>query len=150
MYQERMFHTWQEGLIHFIVVVAIPLVPIVIYMMTKSTSDSYLYVLLLTVIISLAYEFLSMPQKCSTFLKVENIICCSILTIMFIWTFFLLNYSSGSEAKERIGVADYILVFLFIIPVIVTIIEIVRCVVFDIKSSKVSPDDNNLKGAATV
>ena len=150
MYQERMFHTWQEGLIHLIVVMAIPLVPIVIYMMTTSTSDSYLYVLLLTVIISFAYEFLSMPKKCSAFLKVENILCCSTLAIMFIWTFFLLNYSSGSEGNESISVADYILVSLFIIPVIVTIIEIIRCIVFDINSSKVSPDDNNLKGAATV
>ena len=145
-----MFHTWQEGLVHLIVVMAIPLLPVVIYVMTESVSDSYLYVLLLTVIISFAYEFFRMPTKCSIFLKIENIICCLTLGAMFIWTLFLLTYASGSEGNESISISDYVLISLFVVPIIATLVEVVRCIVFDIKSNRNTPNDNNLKGAATV
>ena len=154
MYQERMFETWKKGLLHLAIVIALPIFPIIIYMITENNRDSYLYVLLLTVIVSLLYEFMNLPNtRCGIFLRVENIICCISLTIMLIWNLFslLFTYERGNTSPEAISITDCILVSLFIIPIIVVIIEIGRCIKLDIESSKYPPSDNNLvKGASTV
>lgn len=153
MYQERMFDTWQEGILHLVIVIAIPIIPIIIYMITKGTSDTYLYVLLLTVIISFIYEFFHRPSnKCSRFLKVESIICTSTLAIMFVWALFMLTYASDNEREDiSIKASDFVLISLFLVPIFITVIEIVRCIIIDFKSSDFQPQENNLvKGASGV
>lgn len=154
MYQERMFETWKKGLLYLAVVIAMPILPVIIYMITGSVGDGYLYVLLITVIGSFVYEFMNFPsEKCELILKTENIICCVTLTIMLVWDLFLLllTYSNENNIDENIKTSVYFLVGLFGIPVIIIIIEIIRCVVLDVQSSKYKLDKNNLvKGAREV
>ena len=76
-YKGRMFSTWKEGLLHLAIVVAFPIFPIIIYMLTDRNHDSYLYVLILTVVVSLLYEFMKSPgAQYSLSLTIETIICC--------------------------------------------------------------------------
>lgn len=153
MYQERKFETWRQGLLNLAIVIAMPILPIIIYMITENKCDSYLYVLLLTVIVSFIFEFMNSPNgECSTFLKVENIICCVDLFIMLIWALFgLLFTQSNGYSCNALGIGDYILLSLFGVPIVITLIEIVRCIINDINSSKFQPNKKNIvKGAALV
>lgn len=176
MYRDRMFETWKKGLIHLTIVIAIPILPIIIYMITEPKWNGYLYVLEITVAVSLAYEFLKFPnEECSKILKTENIVCCVNSVVMIIWAFFLLllTYTDkddivegATDAEKVVGAENVvestitnndiktsalILVFLFVIPIIVTIIEIIRCIILDFKISKFQPCENNLvKGARGV
>ncbi len=172
MYRERMFETWKEGLLHLAIVVVIPILPIIIYMITEPKWNGYLYVLVITVTVSLAYEFINFPdENCGKILKAENIVCCVNSMVMIIWALFLLlltytnkadvvegatdaNNAAGVESAittNDIKVCAFILVFLFVIPVIITIIEIIRCIILDFNISKFQPSENNLvKGAREV
>lgn len=154
MYQERMFETWKKGLLHLVIVIALPIIPVIIYMFTECVSNSYLYVLLLTVIGSFLYEFMNLSNSnCNVVLKIESIICSVFLIIMLIWDLFslLFTYSGENNTGVPIKTSDYVLVSLFIIPVIVVIIEIIRSIIYDIKASQFTPTEKNLvKGAATV
>lgn len=153
MYQERKFENWRQGLLYLAIVIAMPILPIIIYMITENKCDSYLYVLLLTVIISFLFEFMSSPNSaCSTFLKVENVICCVDLLVMLLWAFFRLLFTqSNGYSCNSLGIGDYILLSLFGVPIVITLIEIVRCIINDIKSSKFEPNEKNIvKGAALV
>ena len=147
MYQERKFDTWKEGLIYLVIIIAIPLIPVIIYMKTKEPKDNYLYILLLSVIFSFCYEFIRANNNCSTFLKLENIICCVVLAGMFICDFYLMVYYAETS-KDKLVKADYILVFLFLVPVISTIVEIFRAVIADINANKNKAQQNIVDGAS--
>ena len=152
MYIERKFENWIAGLVHLAIVIVMPIFPVAIYMITKGQSDSYLYVLFLTVIFSFAYEFTNgYIRNCSLWIKIETIVCTATLILMFLATVFLLYLSlEAKDGSLNFGVFNIILLSLFIVPIIVTIIEIVRSIVYDIEAGKFSLDENNLKGAFKV
>ena len=128
----------------------LPLISIGVYL-TKDTRDSYLYVLFVTTEISLIYEFLNMRnKKYSLILKLENIVCCFVLFGLLIWDVFMLTYVSSNAITDNVKKSDYVSFSLFGVLIIVTIIEIIRCIVYDINSSKHLPDKNNMKGAFKV
>lgn len=152
VYKERKFESWVEGLLYLAIVIVIPIFPVIIYMITNGESDSYLYILLLTVIISLIYEFMNgYSRNCSIWLKVEHIVSSVVLILMLLITVFLLFLivSQGYETKD-FETIDYILPSLFLVPVINTIIEIIRCIVYDIQANGYHLGKNNLKGASKV
>ena len=152
MYQERKFETWKQGLLNLAIVIAIPIIPIVIYIITENKCDSYLYVLLLTVIVSFIFEFMNSPNgTCSKFLKVENIICCIDLFIMLIWSLFGFLFTQSLDSCNSLTTGDYALLAMFGVPIVITIIEIVRSIINDVNSSKFKPNKNNIvKGAEFV
>lgn len=152
MYQERKFETWKQGLLNLAIVIAIPIIPIVIYMITENKCDSYLYVLLITVIVSFIFEFMNSPNgACSTFLKVENIICCIDLFVMLIWSLFGFLFTQSLDSCNSLAAGDYVLLALFGVPIVITIIEIVRSIINDVNSCKFKPNKKNIvKGAAFV
>ena len=174
-YKGRMFSTWKEGLLHLAIVVAFPIFPIIIYMLTDRNHDSYLYVLILTVVVSLLYEFMKSPgAQYSLSLTIETIICCVSLSVMLLWSVFSLLYTyenttdviqdatnvfqnvtnavqNTPNTVQTLSVGDWVLVSLFIFPIGVVIFEIGKCIVLDIKASKCVISENNLvKGASTV
>lgn len=153
MYRERKFDTWQDGIIHFVITIMMPLLPIVIYLLNEDNTNNYLYVLLLTVIISFAYEFTNYKERCSTMLIIENILTCIALAILFIWDVFMLTYvGSQGVTIDSIGLKEYIMVSFFSVPIIVTIVEIIRTIKYDIDCSKNPPNENKnlVNGAAKV
>lgn len=122
-------------------------------MNTSAKSDAYLYILLITVIVSFLYEFMNSPSTaCSMFLKIENIVCSFTLIIMLIWsTYRLMFMQSANPSEKNIQTGDYFLLSLFAVPIIITLVEIIRCVICDIQSNIYKPSKNNIvKGAATV
>lgn len=152
MFQGRMFNTWKDGFLHLILSVVVPIIPIIVYMSSEKKSNSYLYLLIFTVILSLLYDFYRLSDVCSLSLKVESIISCVVLFIMLIWSIMALYTYIGNGEKslsKSIGIADWVLLSLFAVPAGIIIIEIIRCIILDIKSVKHS-DDNNLKGAAGI
>lgn len=152
MFQGRMFNTWKDGFLHLILSVVVPIIPIIVYMSSEKKSNSYLYLLIFTVILSLLYDFYRLSDVCSLSLKVESIISCVVLFIMLIWSIMALYTYIGNGEKslsQSIGIADWVLLSLFAVPAGIIIIEIIRCIILDIKSVKHS-DDNNLKGAAGI
>lgn len=156
MYRERMFETWKRGLIHLAIVVVMPIIPVIIYLITEGAGRTYLYVLILTVIFSFLYEYLSPSyRKCGVFLKIEGIICSGVLTVMGLGSFFLLlllvTVEDGNTVSIDLAFWSKILVALFGVPVIFTLIEIIRSFVYDLKSGGFLPDDENIaRGAANV
>lgn len=152
MYHERMFDSWKQGLLYFALVIALPIIPIIIYMFDESADNNYLYVLLLAVVASFLYEFMNVSSgRCSTFLKVESVICSVSLSVMLIWDVYSLLFTYSSKNSVGVGTGDYVLVSLFVFPVVVVIIEIVRSIIHDITLNKYPPAENNLtKGAATL
>lgn len=156
MYRERMFETWRIGLLHLAIVVAMPIIPIVIYLLTEGAGKAYLYALILTVVVSFLYEYMNPPYKdCGKLLKVENVVCSGVLIIMLLGSIFLLFLSFTARERDSIGINmalwSNILVAMFSVPVISTIIEIIRCIAHDIKSGGYLPDDENIvRGAANV
>lgn len=150
MYQDRKFDSWKNGLIYLIIEILMPIIPIIIYITTNKNYNNYLYVLLLTVIISFFYEVAQSNNNCSKFLKIENIICLSFLGIMFVMNLFMLIYYSEVE-KSAFGIWDYILISMFLIPIIATIVEIVRAVIVFLQTNEYRTNGNNLvAGASTV
>lgn len=153
-YKERMFTTWKEGLLHLAIVIAFPIFPIIVYMLTDRSHNSYLYVLILTVVVSLLYEFMKAPiSRCSIYITVETIVCCVSLFIMLLWSFFslLLTYENTGDTTQTLTVWDWVLVSLFIFPIGTVVFEIFRCISYDIEASKYPPSDDNLvKGASAI
>lgn len=153
MYRDRKFESWQAGLLHLAIVIAIPIFPVIIYAITNGQSDSYLYVLLLTVIISLLYEFMNINGgNCSMWIKVEHIVSSVVLILMLLATVFLLFLSfSQSDDSVVYEIGNNILLSFFFVPVTATVIEIIRCIIYDIQANNYqSAKNNNLKGASTV
>lgn len=158
MYKERKFKSWEEGLIHLIIVIAVPIIPIAVYMIAQGKSDSYLYVLFVTVIISLLYEFISgYSGPCSKRLKLEKLVTViSLVVVLLASIFFLfLSLAQGGvltlgNKQISLGWVNGILLCFFLAPVICTIIEIIECIRYDLKKSEYQLDENNLKGASTV
>lgn len=167
MCSDRMFETWKKGLLHLTIIIIIPILPIIIYMITEPKWNGYLYVLVITVAVSFAYEFIFFPnEKCSKMLKVENIVCCVNSIVMIIWAFFLLlltytdkndiakgdngveNITEGAISTGDIKTSAVILVSFFVIPVIITIIEIIRCIVHDFDINKFQFGENNIVNGA--
>ena len=152
MFRERRFENWQKGLLHLVFVIMLPILPVIVYILSNGKSDDYLYVLLLTVITSLIYEFMGgYSRNCSKWVMAEDIVSSVVLIVMLLMTIFLLFLSiSQGSAPQSFGAVDYILFFLFLVPVISTVIEIIRCIGCDIQASGYKPGKNNLKGAVKV
>lgn len=152
MYVERRFENWRIGLVHLVIVVVLPIFPIVIYVMTHEKSDNYLYILLLTEIISLIYEFMGgYTQFCNIWIKVETFTTCFVLVVMLLVTAFLLVLSiSQGNTSNSLGVVDNTLLISFSVPIVSTLVEIIRCVVYDFRVGTHPEGKNNLKGAAAV
>lgn len=154
MYKDMQFDTWQQGLLHLLVVIALPILPIIVYIVTKKVCDSYWFVLLLTVVFSFIYEFMSFStSNCSKFLKIEKFVCCLALIVMAIWAMFIL-FILNEEPNNELGTiraSNIILLCLFIVPVVTTCIEIIRTLIWDIKASEVENGRNSIsKGASSV
>lgn len=156
MYRERMFETWRIGFLHLAIVVVMPIIPVAIYLLTEGAGRAYLYALILTVVVSFLYEYMNPPYKdCGRFLKIESAVCSGVLIIMLLGSVFLLFLSFTAEEGDSTGIDiafwSNILVAMFIAPVISTVIEIIRCIAYDIKSGGYLPDDENIvRGAANV
>lgn len=154
MYIDRKYSTWREGLIHLVVVIAVPIIPVIIYMIDKGQRDSYLYVLLLTVIFSLLYEFMSNPKAaCSKWIKVEGFVSSVALILMLLISTFLLylSFTNSNSIPAEFTRWDCLFLSLFSVPIIATVVEIVRCFIYDIDADKYQPDtNNNLNGASKV
>lgn len=156
MYKERMFATWQIGLLHLAIVVGMPIIPVVIYLLTEGAGKAYLYALILTVVVSFLYEYMNPSYKnCGKLLKVESIVCSVVLILMLLGSIFLLFLSFTAEEGDSTGINiafwSNILVAMFSVPVIFTIVEIIRCIAYDVNSGGYLPDDENIvRGAANV
>lgn len=156
MYKERMFETWRIGLIHLVIVVGMPIIPVVIYLITEGTGRAYLYALILTVVVPFLYEYMNPPyDDCGKFLRFESILCSVVLVLMLLGSLFLLFLSFTVEEENLTGINlafwSNILIAMFSVPVIITIIEIIRCIVDDFNSGGYWPDDENIvRGAANV
>lgn len=159
MYKERMFNTWRIGLLYFAIIVVMPIIPIIIYIHTEGAGNPYLYVLILMVIAPLLYGYINPNptyEDCGTLLKIESILCSVILIIMLLGDLFLLFLSFTNEEgpPDGIDMSMYskILISLFAVPVITTIIEIIRCIILDLKSGSYLPskEKNIATGASNV
>ena len=154
MYKERMFDTWTRGMLHLVIEVFLPIFPIMVYVLNHGTGESYLYVLLLTVLVTFLYEMMLPTEEVrSTFLKVESIVCITALIIMLLGASFLLLAISTSES----GVSDWMkdmcfwLLWGFVAPVLITVIEIIRAARWDIKFGKYQLEKQNIvRGAGNV
>lgn len=143
-YQERKFDTWSKGLIHLIIVIIIPIVPIFVYLFTNDIGN-YLYFLIFTVILSLGYEFLNSNINCSIWIKIENIISALSLSVLLVWDLFmilLLNTNNNSFDNDVFLCQTICWLFVFSVPIIATSIEIIRSIVAYIKTGEFSIDKN--------
>lgn len=156
MYKERMFTNWKIGLLHLAIAVGMPILPVIIYLYTEGSDKAYLYVLILTVVASFLYSYMNPPYSdCGKVLKVEDFLCSMVLILMLLGSLFflLLSFTVEGGLSSVIDVAFWskILVAPFIVPIITTVIEIIRCFVNDFQSGGYSPDDENIvRGAADV
>lgn len=156
MYKERMFATWKVGLLHLAIVVVMPIIPVAIYLCTEGAGKAYLYALILTVVVSFLYEYMNPPyEDCGKLLKIETIVCSGVLILMLLGSVFLLFLSfmveDGDSTGINIALWSNILVAMFSVPVISTIVEIIRCIAYDLNSGGYLPDDENIvRGAANV
>lgn len=154
--KERMFETWRIGLLHLAIVVVMPVIPIIIYLVTEGAGRAYLYALILTVVVSFLYEYMGPSYKdCGKLLKAECIVCSAVLILMLLASLFLLFLTFAQEdgklASINIALWSGVLVAMFGVPVITTVIEIIRCAVHDLESGGYLPDEeNNMRGAAHI
>ena len=151
MYIERKFRKWQNGLLHLFISICVPIIPVVVYMLSERKSNSYLYVLLITTLVSLVYEFLSTEtSNCSIWIKWENIVCSALLLIANTIACFLLflSFSKTQPLSEELKTLDIILAFSFLAPIVSTLIEIIRSFAYEIEKSRFQPDEQNLVDGA--
>ncbi len=152
--KERRFETWRIGLLHLAIVVVMPVIPVIIYMITEGTGKAYLYALILTVVVSFLYEYMGPSyQDCGRLLRVECIVCSAFLILMLIGGLFLLfllfAQEDGILVNVDIAFWSGVLVAMFSVPLITTVIEIIRCVAHDLETGGYLPDEeNNMRGAA--
>jgi len=158
MSKARMFKSWKIGLLHLVIVVIVPVIPIIIYLITEGAGKAYLYTLILAVTASLQYEYANHPYKNgSRILILEDFVCSVALVLILLGSLFLLFLSFAVENGQFSGHETDIrtwtirLIFLFVVPVITTVIEIIRCIVADIQANEYQPEEENIaRGAGNV
>lgn len=152
---ERKYLTWREGIIHLIIGIILPLVPVVVYVMNGGYASTYYYILLLTVIVTFLYEFLRSYNSCTKILKIENFITTVIMVVMAVWDFILLVQVAEKSSVSTQGVmpnlmdkSDFVLASLFLEPIIVTIVEVLRAFVFECRQDALEPSEENIVDGA--
>lgn len=151
-YYERKYVTWKDGLLHLVITILLPLIPVVVYIISDNRANVYYYILLVTVVVSFMYEFLNTYKYCNRILKIENFVTSTVLIIMLVWdlVMMIIKASRPSEAPVM-SFADYVLSAMFLVPVIVSVIEVIRSFIYDMEEKRVDlPNENIANGAKEV
>ena len=151
-YYERKYVTWRDGLLHLVITILLPLIPVIVYIISDNKANVYYYILLATVVVSFMYEFLNTYKYCSRILKIENFVTSTALIIMLVWDLVLMIIKASKPVDALpMSVVDYALSLMFLVPVIVSFIEVIRSFIYDLKEERVDlPNENIANGAKEV
>lgn len=152
MRDERLFTTWEEGLVYLLFVVLIPIIPLLVYLvMNTSEITAYFYVLILAVLVPLVYEFFNIKYH-NIRVLFEKLVILVLLIVILVWDIGLLFFHIQSDTAHTISWQEIVIVVLLCgAPFITILVEIVCCIINSIKEKKQLIDEDNLvKGGGHV
>ncbi len=153
-YNDRMFENWQIGVMHLLIVVALPILPILVYIETENNQTRYLCTLVLSVAIPFLFDNIKPTnKKVGRSLLIERVVASIALSVIIVWSLYNVFFIEADNTPFSLKTADKIILSLFFVIAIIVIIEIGKCIWDELKAlKKDSCNDiqNSMKGAEDV